>query len=94
MNTKKRVSLEAQMREDISAVAPAAPGDVVPMPAPAPAKPSDVKMTVYVPAAAKKRILQMAIEADGKRANDFLREGVDLMLERYGQPSLKDLAGN
>ncbi|WP_342634281.1 ribbon-helix-helix domain-containing protein [Lichenibacterium minor] len=46
-------------------------------------------MTVYVPKAAAKRLKQMALDHD-RRINDFLQEGVDLMLAKYGQPSLAD----
>ena len=45
------------------------------------------KLTVYVPKTAAKRIKQMALDHD-RRVNDFLQEGVDLMLAKYGQPSL------
>ncbi|RYC29672.1 hypothetical protein D3273_22615 [Lichenibacterium minor] len=47
------------------------------------------KLTVYVPKAAAKRLKQMALDHD-RRINDFLQEGVDLMLAKYGQPSLAD----
>lgn len=58
--------------------------------APAPAKVVTVeKLTVYVPKPAAKRLKQMALDHD-RRVNDFLQEGVDLMLAKYGQPSLSD----
>ncbi len=47
------------------------------------------KLTVYVPRAAAKRLKQMALDHE-RRVNDFLQEGVDLMLAKYGQPSLSD----
>ena len=47
------------------------------------------KLTVYVPKAAAKRLKQLALDHD-RRVNDFLQEGVDLMLAKYGQPSLAD----
>ncbi len=50
------------------------------------------KLTVYVPRAAAKRLKQMALDHD-RRVNDFLQEGVDLMLAKYGQPALKDFEG-
>jgi hypothetical protein len=50
------------------------------------------KLTVYVPRAAARRLKQMALDND-KRVNDFLQEGVDLMLAKYGQPSLAELKG-
>ena len=66
----------------------AASGSSVP-----PAKAAMVeKLTVYVPKAAAKRIKQMALDHD-RRVNDFLQEGVDLMLAKYGQPSLSDFEG-
>jgi hypothetical protein len=55
-----------------------------------PAKPEHIdKLTVYVPRAAAKRLKQMALDHD-RRVNDFLREGVELMLAKYGQPSLAE----
>ena len=36
-----------------------------------------------------KRLKQMALDND-RRVNDLLQEGVDLMLAKYGQPSLKE----
>jgi hypothetical protein len=47
------------------------------------------KLTVYVPRAAAKRLKQMALDHD-RRVNDFLQEGVELMLLKYGQPSLAE----
>lgn len=55
-----------------------------------PVKPELIdKLTVYVPRAAAKRLKQMALDHD-RRVNDFLREGVELMLAKYGQPSLAE----
>jgi hypothetical protein len=56
------------------------------------AAPTSEKLTVYVPRAAAKRLKQMALDHD-KRVNDFLQEGVDMMLAKYGQPSLQELDG-
>lgn len=87
MSTKKRPSLYDQMAEQ-GAEAPAS-AQVVPLaPAPKAAKKTE-KATVYLPRAAAKRLKLMALEHD-KRVNDFLQEGVDLMLKKYGQPSLAD----
>lgn len=82
---KKPVSLEAAMRgePEPESVAEAA------QPAPAAKVPTAEKLTVYVPKAAAKRLKQMALDHD-RRVNDFLQEGVDLMLAKYGQPSLAD----
>ncbi|MDX6807161.1 ribbon-helix-helix domain-containing protein [Terrihabitans rhizophilus] len=52
-------------------------------------QPAVDKLTVYVPRAASKRLKQMALDHD-KRVNDFLCEGVNLMLAKYGEPSLED----
>ncbi|SOC89922.1 hypothetical protein SAMN05421890_4911 [Ensifer adhaerens] len=91
--SKKPVSLEAQLA-----------GQMAPPPATetrtenvvafqsAPAKPALEKATVYLPKAAMKRIKQMALDHD-KRINDLLQEGVELMLARYGQPTLKEFDG-
>ncbi len=47
------------------------------------------KATVYLPRQALRRLKQMALDHDC-RINDFLQEGVDMMLAKYGQPSLKE----
>jgi hypothetical protein len=81
---KKPVSLEATMRGE--------PQPETPTVSLAPAvikAPASEKLTVYVPKAAAKRLKQMALDHD-RRVNDFLQEGVDLMLAKYGQPSLTD----
>ncbi|OHV18065.1 hypothetical protein BK022_01755 [Methylorubrum extorquens] len=54
-------------------------------------KPQDVKLTVYVPPAASKRLRLMCIEHD-RDLNSYLREGLDMVLEKYGQPSLAEFA--
>ncbi len=84
--SKKPVSLEFAMddsvgREEAVVDSPSAP--------PKPAKQGPEKMTVYLPRAAARRLKQMALDHD-RRVNDFLQEGVDLMLAKYGQPSIKD----
>lgn len=88
MSTKKRASLyDAMAGQDAEAPAGA---EVVTLAAPTPkAAKKTEKATVYLPRAAAKRLKLMAIEHD-KRVNDFLQEGVDLMLAKYGQPSLKE----
>ncbi len=81
---KKPASLEAIMAgggEDPAPVASA----TVPL-----AKDRTVeKLTVYVPRAAAKRLKQMALDND-LRVNDYLREAVDMVLARHGQPSLRE----
>ena len=47
------------------------------------------KLTVYVPRAAAKRLKQMALDND-RRVNDYLRDAVNMMLEKHGQPSLEE----
>jgi len=99
MTTKKKpVSLEAMMAGDEPAPAAAGEGATVithpastPAAAPAfwPAKPVYQKATVYMPKSALKRLKLMGIEHD-KRVNEFLQEAVDMMLAKYGQPSLKE----
>ncbi len=82
---KRPVSLEAMMRAD-----PMPPAETsVEVAAPAGKSSTVEKLTVYVPKAAAKRLKQMALDHD-RRVNDFLQEGVDLMLTKYGQPSLAD----
>ena len=83
---KRPVSLEAAMRGEPQPESEAA-AEVVTL---ATSKaPTSEKLTVYVPKAAAKRLKQMALDHD-RRVNDFLQEGVDLMLAKYGQPSLAD----
>lgn len=84
---KKPVSLEAAMRGE---PVPESEASVEASPASAISRaPTSEKLTVYVPKAAAKRLKQMALDHD-RRVNDFLQEGVDLMLAKYGQPSLAD----
>jgi hypothetical protein len=82
---KKPVSLELALAGEPQADEGGA--TVIPF---TPARPNQEKLTVYVPRSAAKRIKQMALDHDC-RVNDFLQEGVELMLAKYGQPSLKDL---
>ncbi len=84
---KRPVSLEAAMRGEPTPEA-VAPVEAVP-PVPTGKSTTVEKLTVYVPKAAAKRLKQMALDHD-RRINDFLQEGVDLMLAKYGQPSLSD----
>lgn len=78
---KRPVSLELAMQSGSVDASPDIPA--------APAPPVVDKLTVYVPKAAAKRIKQMALDHE-RRVNDFLQEGVNLMLAKYGQPSLED----
>lgn len=89
--TKKPVLLEATLAGQQPAVSGngSKTGNIVSMSPPSLAKPAIEKATVYLPRAAMKRIKQMALDQD-KRINDLLQEGIDLMLARYGQPSIKD----
>jgi hypothetical protein len=77
---KKPSSLEALIA---GTAAPEAPVIHV---APPPSKTVE-KLTVYVPKAAAKRLKQMALDHD-KHVNDFLQEGVNMMLAKYGEPPL------
>lgn len=93
MSKKPRPSLESFMAGDepAPAISPGSgekeqSGQVGHSPKPQPAVD---KLTVYVPRAASKRLKQMALDYD-MRVNDFLREGVNLMLAKYGEPSLED----
>ena len=79
---KRPASLEALMAEpDLTGG-----GTVIPF---TPPRPQFEKLTVYVPKAAAKRLKQMALYYE-RRINDFLQEGVDLMLTKYGERSLRE----
>jgi hypothetical protein len=82
MAKKKFSSLEAIMAGE-------APADETIITTPQTPTKSVEKLTVYVPRAAAKRIKQMALDHD-RRVNDFLQEGVNLMLARYGEPPLEE----
>lgn len=56
-----------------------------------PGKPQEAKLTVYVPPAASKRLRLMCIEHD-RDLNSYLREGLDMVLAKYGQPSLAEFS--
>jgi hypothetical protein len=89
--SKKPVSLEAQLAGRMAPEQPQAVSEnVVAFKAQAASKAE--KATVYLPKAAMKRLKQMALDQD-KRINDLLQEGVELMLAKYGQPSLKEFEG-
>ncbi|MCY1640645.1 ribbon-helix-helix domain-containing protein [Methylorubrum sp. SL192] len=85
---KKPASLEAALGGHTQPV-PQETAEVVQHPASRPVKPQDVKLTVYVPPAASKRLRLMCIEHD-RDLNSYLREGLDMVLEKYGQPSLAE----
>jgi hypothetical protein len=87
--TKKPVLLETALASPIAPVPEPKADEIVVLMPRSPAKPANEKATVYLPRAAMKRIKQMALDQD-KRINDLLQEGIDLMLVRYGQPSLKE----
>ena len=85
MSKKKFSSLEAIMAGEVSVDQPvvtAAPAQIIP-------EKAVEKLTVYVPRAAAKRLKQMALDHD-RRVNDFLQEGVNMMLSKYGEPPLKE----
>ena len=84
---KRPVSLELAMRGETSDIDVSTDG-VAPTASPKPIATVE-KLTVYVPRAAAKRLKQMALDHE-RRVNDFLQEGVDLMLAKYGQPSLNE----
>tara|TARA_R110002051_G_scaffold235539_2_gene297013 strand:+ start:307 stop:591 length:285 start_codon:yes stop_codon:yes gene_type:complete len=90
MATKKRVSLEEQLAgRSQPDERPTETDNVVALASAPKPRPTQEKATVYMPRQALKLIKQMALDQD-KRVNDLLQEGVDLMLSRYGQPSLKE----
>ncbi|PSC02687.1 hypothetical protein SLNSH_22770 [Alsobacter soli] len=83
MAKKKPASLELAM-----ATGPEQSADNAPAATPQPSKAE--KLTVYVSRRAAKLIKQMALDND-KRTNDYLREGINLMLAKYGHPSLEEM---
>lgn len=87
---KKPASLETLLAGEAPDQQAGQGSGVVQLHSPAAAVPPTYdKMTLYVPKAAAKRIRQMALDHN-RRANDFLQEGVDMMLRKYGQPSLSE----
>lgn len=88
---KKPASLEAALSGNTVHEEPAAAGAEIVQLSPTPRKPVEVKMTVYVPQAASKRLRMMCVEHD-RDINSYLREGLDMVLEKYGQPSLAEFA--
>lgn len=88
---KKPASLEAALG-GAQYNEPATSADVVQHPASAQrTKGTEEKLTCYVPPAAKKRLRLMCIEHD-RDINSYIREGLDMVLEKYGQPSLAEFA--
>ncbi|WP_342154326.1 ribbon-helix-helix domain-containing protein [Methylorubrum sp. SB2] len=91
---KKPASLEAALggyaSQDETAGSSQDSAEIVRHPAAAARTPT-VKLTAYVPPAASKRLKMMCIEHD-RDVNSYLREGLDMVLEKYGQPSLAEFA--
>lgn len=86
---KKPASLEAALGGNMQPE-PVSTAEVVQYPASvARAKQAEEKITGYVPLAAKKRLRLMCIEHD-RDINSYIREGLDLVLAKYGQPSLEE----
>lgn len=91
---KKPASLEAALGGGTTIQEPVSTGaDIVQYPSASPVarKPPEVKMTVYVPQAASKRLRMMCVEHD-RDINSYLREGLDMVLAKYGQPTLAEFA--
>lgn len=84
---RKPVSLEAAL----SPKSPSSKARAAAQAEPVGATAAMTKLTVYVPPKAAKRLRLMALEHE-KRVNDFLQEGLNLMLKKYGQKSLAEFA--
>jgi hypothetical protein len=92
MARNKPASLEAALGGQMPQETAADAATVVqhPTSAPTSAKPKNYEQVVaYVPTACKKRLRMMCIEHD-RDLNSFIREGIDMMLAKYGQPSLRE----
>jgi len=79
---KKRTSLHATLRGGETKRAK-------PSPVVTAATVTAAKLTTYVPKAVWRRLKLMAIDKD-KAVNDLLREALDLLLAKYGEPSLAE----
>jgi len=93
--SKKPASLEMALAGNTSAAQPESAAVVQhPTSAPAPkaSKPYE-QVVAYIPTAAKKRLRMMCIEHE-RDLNSYIREGIDLMLAKHGQPSLKEFEGS
>jgi hypothetical protein len=73
--------------------------DLTEAPAPAPPsvnvipfkhKPEVHHTSIYVPKAAYRKIREIAVTRDAK-PHDIIMEGIDLVLAKYGHPSIADL---
>lgn len=94
MARNRPASLEAALggalpQEPTTETATIVPHRANPVGAPAPKAKNYEQVVAYVPTACKKRLRMMCIEHD-RDLNSFIREGIDLMLTKYGQPSLKE----
>lgn len=92
MARNKPASLEAALGGQMPQEAAHESATFVQHPArtPTATKPKNYEQVVaYVPTACKKRLRMMCIEHD-RDLNSFIREGIDLMLANYGQPSLRE----
>ena len=94
MARNRPASLEAALggtlpQEPTTKTATIVPHPAMPVSAPAPKAKNYEQVVAYVPTACKKRLRMMCIEHD-RDLNSFIREGIDLMLAKYGQPSLRE----
>ncbi|CAA2145542.1 MULTISPECIES: hypothetical protein [Methylobacterium] len=93
--SKKPASLEMALAGNNTAAQPESAAVVQhPSSAPAPKSAKAYEQVVaYIPTAAKKRLRLMCVEHE-RDLNSYIREGIDLMLAKHGQPSLKEFEGN
>ncbi|TXN27893.1 hypothetical protein FV232_25055 [Methylobacterium sp. WL30] len=94
MARNRPASLEAALSSALPQESTAGTDTIVqhpatPMSAQVPKARNYEQVVAYVPTACKKRLRMMCIEHD-RDLNSFIREGIDLMLAKYGQPSLKE----
>ena len=86
---KPKVSLASMVAAEASRVAPL---DVVTLQRPdvIASRPKASHTSLYLSPAVLKAIRQIALDLD-RRPHDLLVEGVDLMLAKYGRPSIAEI---
>lgn len=86
--TKKRTSLDSL---ELSPEAEASTPPPTDQPVVAPTKKRIIRQTVYLPADVHEQIRCLAFEERAKM-HDYLMEGLDLVFEKRGLPSIAELA--
>jgi hypothetical protein len=90
MTTRKRTSLDSLSLQPDEQVEESPPSDEKEVKKPS--RPKTVQQTAYLPAPVHEQLRRLAFE-ERKKMHDYLMEGLDLVFEKRGLPSVDELKG-